>query len=79
MMSSNLTEKIDRIWWCYHFENNENMKLPIYLGNDMKCETVIWYLEVVCDADSDYATEIQINWQNYRNLMMSSLWRQMKT
>ena len=33
----------------------------LYLGNNMKCETVIWYLEVVCDADSDYATEIRIN------------------
>ena len=30
----------------------------------MKCETVIWYSEVICDADSDYATEIQIKWQN---------------
>ena len=36
----------------------------LYLGNDTKCETVIWYLEVVCDADSDYATEIRINGQN---------------
>ena len=40
------------------------MKLPIYLGNDMKCETVIWYLEVINYADSVYATEIQINCQN---------------
>ena len=30
----------------------------------MKYETVTWYLEVICDADSDYATEIQITWQN---------------
>ena len=30
----------------------------------MKCETLIWYLQVICDADSDYATEIRINLQN---------------
>ena len=30
----------------------------------MKCETEIWYLEVIYDADSVYATEIQINCQN---------------
>ena len=30
----------------------------------MKCEAVIWYLELTCDADSDYATEIPINWQS---------------
>ena len=27
----------------------------------MKCEIVIWYLEVITDADSVYATEILIN------------------
>ena len=36
----------------------------LYLCNDMKYETVIWYLAVICDADSDNATEIGINWQN---------------
>ena len=30
----------------------------------MKCETVIWYLEVIYDADSVYASEIRINCQN---------------
>ena len=30
----------------------------------MQCEIVIWYLEVIRDADSVYATEIRINCQN---------------
>ena len=30
----------------------------------MQCEIVIWYLEVINDADSVYATEIRINCQN---------------
>ena len=30
----------------------------------MKYETEIWYLEVIYDADSAYATEIRINCQN---------------
>ena len=30
----------------------------LYLGNNVKYETVIWYSEVICDADSDYATEV---------------------
>ena len=36
----------------------------LYLGNDKKYETDIWYLEVINDADSVYATEIPINCQN---------------
>ena len=30
----------------------------------MKYETEIWYLKVIYDADSVYATKIQINCQN---------------
>ena len=37
----------------------------------MKYETEIWYLEVICDADSTYATEIRTNRQNRQNSMMS--------
>ena len=39
----------------------------------MKRETVIWYLEAICDADSYYATGIRINRQNQWNLMTSQL------
>ena len=44
----------------------------LYLGNELKYETEIWYLEVICDVDLDYATEIRIDHQNRLNLMTSS-------
>ena len=30
----------------------------------MKYETIICYLEVICDANSGHAIEIRIYWQN---------------
>ena len=52
-----------RIRQRHHFENNENIKLPMGLGNKLKYETEIWNLKVIYDADFDYATEIRINCQ----------------
>ena len=50
----------------------------LYLSNDMKYETEIWYSEVIYDADSVYTNEIRINCQNWWNSMMSSVWKQWK-
>ena len=44
-----------------------------YLGNEIKYEAEICYLEMIHDADFDYCIEIRINRQNCSNLMTSSL------
>ena len=43
-----------------------------YLGNKMKYEAEICYVEVAYDADFGYGIEIRINCENRSNLMMSS-------
>ena len=46
----------------------------LYLGSELKSKTEIWYLEVIYDADFDYATEIRSDHQNRSNLMTPSFW-----
>ena len=43
-----------------------------YLGNEIKYEDEIWYLEVIHDADFDYCVGIRINPQKRTNLMTPS-------
>ena len=57
------TDKINGIWWRHHCEDNESINCW-YLGNEMKYEPEIWYLEVISDDDFDYDITILINWQN---------------
>ena len=52
------TVKIDRIRLRHHFEDNKDIKLPIYLGNETKYETEIWYVGLAYDPDFDDGIEI---------------------
>ena len=57
------TDKINGIWWRHNCEDNKNINCW-YLGNEMKHEVEIWYLEVIYDDDFDYDIKILFNKQN---------------
>ena len=47
-----------------------------YLGNEIKYDAEVCYVEVAYDAYFTYGIEIRINWQNRSNLITSSFKRQ---
>ena len=54
------TDKFHRIRSRHHFEDNENMKLPLS-WQPVTHKAEIQYVEVIYDTDFDYGIQISVN------------------